>query len=68
MKISVAVTPPDGAENWSLCYDRFNLAKAVDYMVFLSFDTHGVLSPVSLSSAHELENNINKFNKIKTAL
>ena len=61
MKISVAVTPPDGAENWSLCYDRFNLAKAVDYMVFLSFDTHGVLSPVSLSSAHELENNINKF-------
>ena len=61
MKISVAVTPPDGAENWSLCYDRFNLAKAVDYMVFLSFDTHGVLSPVSLSSAYELENNINKF-------
>lgn len=61
MKISVAVTPPDGAENWSLCYDRFNLAKAVDYMVFLSFDTHGVLSPVSLSSAYELENNINKL-------
>ena len=61
MKISVAVTPPDGAENWSLCYERFNLAKAVDYIVFLSFDTHGVLSPVSLSSAYELENNINKF-------
>ena len=61
MKISVAVTPPDGDENWSLCYDRYNLAKAVDYMVFISFDTHGVTTPVSLSSAQELENNIKKF-------
>ena len=63
MKLLVAVTPPDGAENWSLCYDRFNLAKIVDYVVFISFDTNGVSKADSISDASEQENNINKLLK-----
>ncbi len=39
--LSVDVTAPDGAEDWSLCYDRNRLAKAADYVVFMAYDQNG---------------------------
>ena len=41
MTLSVDVTAPDGGETWSQCFDRYNLAKNVDYMIFMGYDQHG---------------------------
>ena len=39
--LSVDVTAPDGSENWSLCYDRMNLSKNSDFIVFMGYDQNG---------------------------
>ena len=41
---SVDVTAPDGAENWSLCYDRHIIGNVADYIVFMAYDQYGVSS------------------------
>ena len=39
--LSVNVTAPDGGDTWSLCYDRHNIAKNTDYIVFMAYDQYG---------------------------
>ena len=35
------MTVPGGSDNYSLCYDRPALAKAVDYMMLMAYDQYG---------------------------
>ena len=39
--LSVDVTAPNGAENWSLCYNRNLLGEIADYVVFMGYDQYG---------------------------
>jgi len=39
--VSVDVTAPDGAPNWSMCYDRNVIGDVADYLVFMAYDQHG---------------------------
>ena len=38
---SVDVTAPDGAANWSMCYDRNVIGDVADYLVFMAYDQYG---------------------------
>lgn len=42
--LSVDVTAPDGAPNWSLCYDRNIIGDVADYLVFMAYDQYGTSS------------------------
>lgn len=48
---SVDVTAPDGAETWSLCFDRHVLGDVADYLIFMAYDQYGASSKVSGSTA-----------------
>lgn len=39
--VSVDVTVPDGSDTWSLCYNRYELADAVDYIILMAYDQYG---------------------------
>ena len=41
---SVDVTAPDGAETWSLCFDRNVIGDVADYIIFMAYDQNGVSS------------------------
>lgn len=41
MSLSVDVTAPDGSPNWSLCFDRYNISRNCDYIVFMGYDQYG---------------------------
>lgn len=49
--LSMDVTRPGGSPNWSLCYDRKELANALDYMILMAYDEYyhngGVSGPVA---------------------
>ena len=38
IKLNVCLTAPDGADTWSLCYDRYTIGKVADYVVFIGYD------------------------------
>ena len=61
--LSVDVTAPDGSPDWSLCYDRNEIANAADYIVFMGYDQNGISSPKEGTTAgcNWVEANINKF-------
>lgn len=61
--LSVDVTAPDGSPNWSLCYDRYTIAKVVDYMIFMGYDQYGISSdkPGTTAGCDWVEVNIQKF-------
>ena len=42
--VSVDVTAPDGAANWSMCYDRNVIGDVADYLVFMAYDQYGTSS------------------------
>lgn len=42
--VSVDVTAPDGAETWSLCFDRHVIGDVADYIVFMAYDQYGASS------------------------
>ena len=42
--VSVDVTAPDGAPNWSMCYDRNVIGDEADYLVFMAYDQYGTSS------------------------
>ena len=42
--ISVDVTAPDGADTWSLCFDRNVIGDVADYIIFMAYDQYGVSS------------------------
>ena len=45
--LSMDVTVPDGSPNWSLCFDRKNLAKQVDYLLLMAYDQYSGGSPMA---------------------
>ncbi|MCX7781675.1 MAG: glycosyl hydrolase family 18 protein [Negativicutes bacterium] len=49
--VSIDLTVPSGAPNWSQCYDRSRLGAAVDYVMVMTYDEHWRKSPVSGSVA-----------------
>lgn len=61
--LSVDVTAPDGSADWSLCYDRNEIANAADYIVYMGYDQNGVSSTEEGTTAGYdwVEANIKKF-------
>ena len=61
--LSVDVTAPDGSPDWSLCYDRNEIANAADYIIFMGYDQNGISSPKEGTTAgcDWVKANINKF-------
>ncbi len=51
LKSSVDVTVPDGSDTWSLCYNRYEIADAADYLVLMAYDQYGANSSVPGSTA-----------------
>lgn len=44
LTLSVDVTAPDGAETWSLCFDRNVIGDVADYIIFMAYDQYGASS------------------------
>lgn len=63
MVISVDVTAPDGAETWSLCFDRNVIGYVADYIIFMAYDQHGSSSKEAGTTAgyNWVETNLKKF-------
>ena len=61
--LSVDVTAPDGASNWSLCYDRKVIGEVADYIVFMGYDQYGANTIGTTSGYKWVENTINKLIK-----
>lgn len=61
--LSVDVTAPDGAETWSMCYDRTVLGDVADYLIFMAYDQHGIGSKEAgtVAGYNWIETNIKKF-------
>lgn len=61
--VSIDVTAPDGSPEWSLCFDRNEIAKVVDYMMFMAYDQNGATAPKegTTAGANWVEANIKKF-------
>ena len=61
--LSVDVTAPDGAPEWSLCYDRYTIGKVADYIMFMAYDQYGVSATKSGTTAGHnwVEANVKKF-------
>lgn len=60
---SVDLTAPDGAPNWSLCYDRTVLGNVADYLAFMAYDQYGTSSTKAGTTAgyNWIETNLVKF-------
>lgn len=63
MVTSVDVTAPDGADNWSLCFDRNVIGHVADYIIFMAYDQYGSISnkPGTTAGYNWIETNLNKF-------
>lgn len=63
--VSVDVTAPDGAETWSLCFDRHVIGDVADYIVFMAYDQYGASSNKAGTTAgyNWVELSLNKFLK-----
>jgi spore germination protein YaaH len=61
--MSVDVTAPDGAETWSLCFDRNVIGHVADYIVFMAYDQYGTSSTKAGTTAgyNWIETNLKKF-------
>lgn len=61
--VSVDVTAPDGAETWSLCFDRHVIGDVADYIVFMAYDQYGASSNKAGTTAgyNWVELSLNKF-------
>lgn len=49
--VSQDITVKSQSPNWSLCYDRVELGKTVDYLILMAYDEHWAASPKSGSVA-----------------
>lgn len=68
---SVDVTAPDGAANWSLCYDRNVIGNVADYLVFMAYDQYGTSStkPGTTAGYNWVETSLKKiieYDEVKT--
>lgn len=63
--LSVDVTAPDGGENWSMCYDRHDIANNCDYIIFMAYDQYGESSTKAGTTAglNWIKIGLNKFLK-----
>ena len=63
MNLSVDVTAPDGNPTWSLCYDRYNISRNCDYLIFMAYDQYGLSSQTAGTTAGYdwVELNLDKF-------
>ena len=61
--LSVDVTAPDGADTWSLCFDRTVLGDVADYLIFMAYDQYGASSEQAGTTAgyNWIELNLKKF-------
>lgn len=60
--LSVDVTAPDGAPDWSLCFDREKIAKASDYIIFMAYDQYGASSKAGTTAGYDwVLSSLNKF-------
>lgn len=61
--LSVDVTAPDGADTWSLCFDRTVLGDVADYLIFMGYDQYGASSDKAGTTAGYdwVELNLKKF-------
>lgn len=61
--LSVDVTAPDGAETWSMCYDRNTIGEVADYIIFMAYDQYGESSTTAgtTSGYNWVKVNLNKF-------
>lgn len=61
--LSVDVTAPDGADTWSLCFDRTVLGDVADYLIFMAYDQYGASSDQAGTTAgyNWIELNLKKF-------
>lgn len=64
--LSVAVTVPDGSDNWSKVYDRPRLAKNCDYITLMAYDQHWENAPTSgpVAGYSWVQSNIEKMLKL----
>ena len=51
MNLSVDVTAPDGSPTWSLCFDRYDISRNCDYLIFMAYDQYGVSSTTAGTTA-----------------
>ena len=58
---TVDVTAPDGAETWSLCFDRNVIGNAADYIVFMAYDQNTGKKVGTTAGYNWVENNLKKF-------
>lgn len=49
--VSMDITVSSNMKNWSSCYDRKRLGKALDYVILMAYDEHGRLSKTAGSVA-----------------
>ena len=59
--ISVDVTAPDGAETWSLCFDRNVIGDVADYIVFMAYDQNTGKRVGTTAGYNWVETNLKKF-------
>ena len=61
--LSVDVTAPDGADSWSMCYDRNVIGDVANYIVFMGYDQYGEAStePGTTSGYEWVKVNLDKF-------
>ena len=59
--ISVDVTAPDGAETWSLCFDRNVIGDVADYIVFMAYDQNTGKKVGTTAGYNWVETNLKKF-------
>ena len=61
--LSVDVTAPDGADSWSMCYDRNVIGDVADYIIFMGYDQYGEAStePGTTSGYEWVKVNLDKF-------
>lgn len=63
LTLSMDVTVMDGSDNWSKCFDRRALGKAVDYLIIMTYDEYWASSPISgpVSSYDWVENSLTRI-------
>lgn len=63
MVTSVDVTAPDGADTWSLCFDRNVIGDVADYIIFMAYDQNGTssLKPGTTAGYNWVQLNLTKF-------
>ena len=63
LTISVDVTAPDGADNWSMCFDRNVIGNVADYIIFMAYDQYGAGSNKAGTTAgyNWVETSLKKF-------